>query len=213
MVHNVWSHKFFITFNERTIERSKRTIIFMSFFFTRKKNGKKYLRYKRSIIVWNIYKRSKIILTYKVPLLYNQIVCWYMELADIIWLFQQINFEHLCRLLDKLDNLCKEIHRLIISYNLKFFGFNKSQNISLWAKKIVKMNGHKKMSKRQKLKIRQIIAREKNWQIESWSWNFFNHGGKENCCEIRTCAGKVHIFWEGHKILQKSSPYFWLNVL
>ena len=65
------------------------------------------------------------------------------------------------------------------------------------------------MSKRQKLKIRQIIAREKNWQIESWSWIFFNHGGKENCCEIRTCAGKVHIFWEGHKILRKSSSYFW----
>lgn len=152
MVHNVWSHKFFITFNERTIERSKRTIIFMSFFFTRKKNGKKYLKYKRNIIVWNIYKRSKIILTYKVPLLYNQIVCWYMELADIIWLFQQINFEHLCRLLDKLDNLCKEIQRLIISYNLKFFGFNKSQNISLWAKNIVKMNGHKKNVKTAKVK-------------------------------------------------------------
>ena len=36
-------------------------------------------------------------------------------------------------------------------------------------KKIVKMNGHKKVSKRQKLKIRQIIARENNRQIESWS--------------------------------------------
>ena len=34
MVHNICSHKFFITFNERTIERSKRTIIFMCFFFT-----------------------------------------------------------------------------------------------------------------------------------------------------------------------------------
>ena len=43
MVHNVWSHKFFITFNERTIERSKRTIIFMCFFFTVKKKGKKML--------------------------------------------------------------------------------------------------------------------------------------------------------------------------
>ena len=65
----------------------------------------------------------------------------------------------------------------------------KSKNISLWTKKLVKMNEHKKLSKRQKLKIRQIIAREQNWKIESWSWIFLNHGWKENWWEIRTGSG------------------------
>jgi hypothetical protein len=29
-------------------------------------------------------------------------------------------------------------------------------------------------------------------------------------CIYRFCFVKVHIFWEGHKIFAKSSPYFWL---